>query len=450
MNFAGFGQYTVESATGDPALSSSPLSSYLAHLRGILADREGAEPTDGQLLERYLSERDEQAFALLVRRHGPMVLGVCRRILGSRHDAEDAFQATFLVLIRRAGCIHPLDRVGGWLHGVAYRTALEARRRRGRRRRQEAQVVPRAPSSEDAAAEWTALLDGELKRLPVTYRLPLLLCDMEGLTRKQAAQRLGWPEGTVSSRLSRGRSLLAGRLKRHGLGLSLAAAAVTEGTATATVPASLVGATVKTAMLMAAGQTAAARLVAANAVSLMEKGLRVMYLSKLKLLAVVVLGIGLLGGLAYHGRGQQPKPPSEPSVKNVVAATPIKAAAKEDDEKEAAVSVKELPPVVVRTAPQAGDTQVDASKVKEIRITFSKKMMDKSWSWVQISKETFPTSDGDVHYDKELRTCVMPVKLEPGKTYVLWLNSERFDNFKDADGRSAVPYLLVFETKPKE
>lgn len=111
-------------------------------------------------------------------------------------------------------------------------------------------------------------------------------------------------------------------------------------------------------------------------------------------------------------------------------------------------SVKTLPPVVVKTVPQAGDTQVDAAKVKEIRVTFSKDMTDKSWSWSQISDATMPHISGEIKYDKDRRTCIAPVTLEPGKAYVLWLNSERFHNFKDADGQPAVPYLLVFETKP--
>jgi RNA polymerase sigma-70 factor (ECF subfamily) len=113
-------------------------------------------------------------------------------------------------------------------------------------------------------------------------------------------------------------------------------------------------------------------------------------------------------------------------------------------------SVKTMPPVVVRTMPPAGDTKVDAAKVKEIRVTFSKDMTDKSWSWTQISDETFPEITGDIRYQKNKRTCVAPVKLEPGRAYVIWLNSGRFKNFKDADGRPAVPYLLVFETKPEK
>ena len=110
-------------------------------------------------------------------------------------------------------------------------------------------------------------------------------------------------------------------------------------------------------------------------------------------------------------------------------------------------SVKTLPPVVVKTVPQAGDTSVDAAKTKEIRVTFSKDMLDQTWSWSQISDDTMPKMTGKCRYDADKRTCIAPVALEPGKTYVLWLNTEKFRNFKDADGQSAVPYLLVFETK---
>jgi RNA polymerase sigma factor (sigma-70 family) len=432
-------------------LPASPLSNYLTHLRSILAHRDGAEDTDGRLLERYLAQRDECAFELLVRRHGPMVLGVCRRILGNSHDAEDAFQATFLVLVRRAGSISPRDRVGGWLHGVAYRTALEARRSRARRRRHEAQILPRTPSSEDNAAEWGPVLDRELNRLPIHYRLPLLLCDVEGLTRKEAAQKLGWAEGTVSSRLSRGRELLARWLKRHGLGLSVAVtAALAEGAVRASVPAPLIGSTVKAALLTAAGQTAAARVVATGAVVLMERVVRNMAILKCKFAAAIVLAVSILTGFSYHGLAKQEGKQNPPNALKAPTVVLAKLEPLAEKEKEAEVSVKEMPPVVVRTVPQSGDTEVDADKIKEIRVTFSKDMMDKTWSWSQISEETFPKIEGKPNYDKDRRTCVLPVKLEAGKTYVIWLNSPRFGNFKDADGHSAVPYLLVFETKPKK
>ncbi len=111
-------------------------------------------------------------------------------------------------------------------------------------------------------------------------------------------------------------------------------------------------------------------------------------------------------------------------------------------------SVRTLPAVVVKTVPQSGDTQVDAAKVTEIRVTFSKNMKGRSWSWTQNSSDTFPKITGDIHYKKDKRTCTAPVKLEPGRTYVIWLNSKKFGNFKDGGGRSSVPYLLVFETKP--
>lgn len=111
-------------------------------------------------------------------------------------------------------------------------------------------------------------------------------------------------------------------------------------------------------------------------------------------------------------------------------------------------SVRTMPPAVVKTIPQAGDTRVDAAKLKEIRVKFSKPMMEGNWSWVQVSKETFPTSTGQPRYLKDMKTCVLPVALEPGRTYVIWINSEKFSSFTDTDGRPAIPYLLVFETKP--
>jgi RNA polymerase sigma factor (sigma-70 family) len=448
-------QHDVSDAGGH-ALASASLNRVLSRLRDILGRRDADEQTDGHLLELFLSQREEYAFELLVRRHGPMVLGVCRRILGNDHDAEDAFQATFLVLVRRGDRVRPRSQVGNWLYGVAYRTASELRRAAARRRRREAQVMPRTRPAEDVWAELRPLLDGELNRLPDQYRMPLVLCDLEGMTRKEAARQLGWAEGTVSSRLSRGRELLGRRLKRHGLALSGATitGALAEGAATAVLPVPLIHSTVKAAVLTAAGQTTAASVVAANAVALMEKVVRNMAIVKLKFAAAIVLVAGVVTGVAYQGLAEQPaKRDTANTVKaadDVLARAEPAGAKKEAEEEKAVVSVKEMPPVVVRTVPQAGDTEVDADKVKEIRVTFSKRMTDKSWSWVQISKETFPKHDGEIYYDKDRRTCVMPgVKLEPGKTYVIWLNSEQYGNFKDDGGRSAVPYLLVFETKPK-
>jgi RNA polymerase sigma-70 factor (ECF subfamily) len=437
-------------------LASASLTRVLSRLRDILGRQDADERTDGHLLERFLTRREEHAFELLLRRHGPMVLGVCRRILGNDQDAEDAFQATFLVLVRRGDRIRPRSQVGNWLYGVACRTAMEARRADARRRRREARAMPPTPPREDAWAELRPMLDQELSRLPDRYRMPLVLCDLEGMTRKEAARQLGWAEGTVSSRLSRGRDLLARRLKRHGLALSVAAhaGALSSGPATAALPASLVHSTVKGALLMAAGQSAVEAFITAETVALMERVVRSMGIVKLKYAAAILLGIGVLTGLSYHGMATQVPTKAAPSKVNTANAVLAKAEAvnakKAEEEEENRVSVKELPPVVVRTVPQSGDTAVDAEKVKEIRVTFSKDMMDGSWSWSQISEDTFPKIDGKPHYDKDRRTCILPVKFEPGKTYVLWLNSQKFGNFKDTERRSAVPYLLVFETKPKD
>src|SRR5262249_51181418 len=155
------------------------------------------------------------AFAALLRRHGPMVLGVCRRLVSNASDAEDAFQATFLVLARKAASVVPRELVGNWLYGVAYRTALKAEALSARRRAVERQVeaVPDPPTSpEQVGRDLRPLLDRELERLPAKYRVPVVLCDLEGRTRREVAGQLGIPEGTLSSRLAAARKLLAGRL----------------------------------------------------------------------------------------------------------------------------------------------------------------------------------------------------------------------------------------------
>ncbi len=157
--------------------------------------------TDGQLLSQFLARRDEIAFAALVRRHGPMVLGVCRRILGNAEDAEDAFQATFLVLVRKVASLASRAVLGDWLHGVARRTALNAKRVAARRRVKEKAMARSETQSEEVRDDRLALLDEALSRLPEKYRLAIVLCDLEGWTRREAADRLGWPEGTVAGRL---------------------------------------------------------------------------------------------------------------------------------------------------------------------------------------------------------------------------------------------------------
>lgn len=224
--------------------------------------------SDATLLDRFITDRDGVAFAALVARHGPMVLAVCHRILGHRQDAEDAFQATLLVLARRAHAVRPRTMVGNWLYGVAYRTAQAARRGALNRRARETKVAIRAA---DAAPEDTGLapdlrevLDRELAALPDVYRAAVVACDLEGLSRREAAARLGWSEGTLSSRLTRARSLLARRLCRYGLVVPAAGLTAVAGPVAV---AGLAEPTIRLATLVAAGEA----IVAAPVAALMER-----------------------------------------------------------------------------------------------------------------------------------------------------------------------------------
>src|SRR5262245_52751331 len=251
--------------------------------------------SDGALLERYLAQRDDAAFTALVRRHGPMVLGVCRRVLRDAHDADDAFQATFLVLVRKAQTVFPRERVGPWLYGVAYRTSLKAKAMSLRRRAKQKVLhdLPSPPRSADA--DWLAALDQEIHRLPDKYRLPVVLCDLEGKTRKQAARQLGWPEGTVATRLQHGRSLVQKRLLRHGLPCSAGAITLAwaEATSAASVPASLASATIQTASLFSAGKIAG--LVPLKIIALAQGVLQAMVLAKIKNASAILIVLGALG-----------------------------------------------------------------------------------------------------------------------------------------------------------
>jgi RNA polymerase sigma-70 factor (ECF subfamily) len=237
----------------------------------------------------------------LVRRHGPMVWGVCRRLLHNHHDAEDAFQATFLVLVRRAASVVPREQVGNWLYGVAYQTALKARATAAKRRARERQV-PDLPEPEaaghDLGRDLRPVLDRELSRLPDKYRVPVVLCDLEGKTYKEAARQLGCPEGTLAARLARARARLAQRLARSGLSLAggALAAALAQGPAAAGVPAPLAAFTVQAATSVAAGRAAATGLISVRVAALTEGVVNAMLLTRLRTLAAVLLTAALLGG----------------------------------------------------------------------------------------------------------------------------------------------------------
>jgi RNA polymerase sigma factor (sigma-70 family) len=298
------------------------LNQVLQHLRRAALLGHEAGVTDGQLLERFLKQQDDAALEALVSRHGAMVWGVCRRILCNHHDAEDAFQATFLVLVRRAGSIVPREMVANWLHGVAYRTALKARATAARRKVWEKQVtdMPEPEAARpDVWGDLQPLLDEELSRLPDKYRVPVILCDLEGRTRKEVARQLGWPEGTVAGRLARARQMLAEALTRRGVVLSGTALALelSRNAVSAAAPAALVGSTIKAALLLAAGK-AAAGASSARVAALMEGVLQTMVLTKQKT-ALVVFLVALLvlsgGALAWATRAEENGPAVEQSGK---------------------------------------------------------------------------------------------------------------------------------------
>jgi RNA polymerase sigma factor (sigma-70 family) len=292
----------------------------IRHVRRIVSGPAADPAADSALLSRFLSGRDQAAFEALVVRHGPMVFRVCRRLLADHHQAEDAFQATFFVLARKADSVRPAGALAAWLHGVACRVALGARAAGARRRLREAPAPDLArpdphpdPLSELTAREALQVLDEEVRRLPGAYRLPVVLCCLEGLSQEEAARRLGWTPGSVKGRLERGRVRLHARLIRRGLTLSAVFAAVEllRGPA----PAALTAATARQALAFAAGQEAP------GPAALLAQGvLRATALGRLKAAAVLLLlGVGLItaaGVLAQPkpGTAAPPAPPDPPAA----------------------------------------------------------------------------------------------------------------------------------------
>jgi RNA polymerase sigma-70 factor (ECF subfamily) len=269
---------------------------------------------DGQLLDRFASRRDDEgaeaAFTALVERHGPMVLRVCRGVLGDVHEAQDAFQAVFLVLARKAGSIRERDTVGPWLHGVATRVSAKAKARAASRRAHDRKAAERVRphSAQDAEPSWMwAELHEEVDRLPETYRAPVVLCYLEGLTNEEAAGRLRWPVGTVKIRLSRARERLRRRLTRRGLAPAVGLLGAATASDAAALPPTLVDLTVRAVMGRAANGA-----VAAVALSLAEEVLRTMMLAKLKMgalgmLSAAAVAIGAGGLLGQDGAKPGPK-----------------------------------------------------------------------------------------------------------------------------------------------
>jgi RNA polymerase sigma factor (sigma-70 family) len=249
-------------------MADEPLSSVLRFIRRLAAGAKAGALTDRQLLQSFALDHDDVAFAALVRRHGPVVLGVCERILRHAQDAEDVFQAAFLVLARKASAVPWRESVGNWLYEVAYRLATEAKADRARRQAREKDAAKMAPREYMPDTEWRdlhAVLDEELHRLPAKYRAAILLCYLEGKSREEAARHLGCPLGTLKHRLERGRALLQTRLTRRGVTLATARliAGLSPEAATAAVPTLLALNTAKAATALVTGSSAVAGAVSA-------------------------------------------------------------------------------------------------------------------------------------------------------------------------------------------
>jgi len=301
--------------------------------------------TDGQLLERFASQRSaeaELAFTALVMRHGPLVFGVCQSLLRNPHDAEDAFQATFMVLARKAGSIRQPDRLGPWLHGVAHQTARRLKDKNARRKSHEAEAAvssDRAHPSNGSSQPLYALanhdeieaLHREIERLPARYKTAIVLCDLQGLTHEEAARRLGRRVGTISSQVSRARERLRRRLDRRGLAYpgGIVAAAI-ESTKPSVLPKVLVGSTVKNVMSLSTGLAAGS--VPVSIVSLSQGVLRSMLFAKIRLISAALVGLGAAAtgvgvGVGVVGGAPQPAPRQPAPERPALNPEPIAVAA---------------------------------------------------------------------------------------------------------------------------
>jgi RNA polymerase sigma factor (sigma-70 family) len=308
-------------------MATEQLSLVLRQFRHWIGFHRLEDVGDPELVERFVRAGEEAAFATLVQRHSALVMGVCRRILHHHQDAEDAFQATFLVLARKAGAIRNPHALAGWLHAVAYRIAQEAKLQASRRRDRERQARAMNPPTaflDDSWQELRPVLDEELHRLPEKYRLPLVLCYLEGQTQAQAAAQLGWPLGSMSRRLARGRELLRQNLGRRGVVLSgtFLAAALTGPAQGAAVSLPLVHGTVKAGLAFAAGKPAAA---SAHVLNLARRALPSLATGQLTLAVLSMLAAGCLT-LAVFGQPDagQEKPRTAPD--HPAARTPERAA----------------------------------------------------------------------------------------------------------------------------
>jgi len=312
------------------ALHGSHGAAVLVQLERLFQNGSATGSTEGELLERFVTQRDDAAFEAIVARHGPMVLTVCRLLLRDPNDVDDAFQATFLVLVRKAGSLERCDLLGNWLYGVAHRVAVRARAVAARRTARTAAAIEaaqsgvchlpgletRIPHTSSLEPELDPWLHQEIARLPEKYRVPIVLCYMEGLTHDDAARRLGCPLGTVKGRLARARELLRKRLARRGVTLSAAtlATSLSCSDAKAAVPAALIQATLRVAQSVSSRtgvSLAACSTVSMPVATLGEGVLQVMTLTQVKTIALPLILVGAVAtgvvALAAQGNPKQRK-----------------------------------------------------------------------------------------------------------------------------------------------
>jgi RNA polymerase sigma factor (sigma-70 family) len=299
-------------------MTSAQASLVLRHVRRLAGTRDPDQPSDGQLLERFTSRRDEAVFAELVQRHGPMVLNVCRSVLRHDQDAEDAFQAAFVVLARKADSIRRQEAVAGWLHEVAHHVAVKAQADAARRRvreRRASEMASADPTLDMTLRDLQRVLHEELQRLPDKYRVPLVLCYLEGRSQEETARHLGWAKSTVRGRLDRGREHLRRRLARRGMALSAVWCAADLALRTPAIKAALMNSVVRAALL-SSGDQAASGVVSAQASALAEGVTRAMFRGKVKLVTFVLLAACFLAAGALTHRALAAKETSAPAQKS--------------------------------------------------------------------------------------------------------------------------------------
>jgi RNA polymerase sigma factor (sigma-70 family) len=294
-------------------MPKAKLNDLVAYLRTVFPDPAARDLTDAELLQRFLKHREDTAFSLLVQRHGPMVLSVCRRLLGDSHSAEDSMQATFLVLVRRAASIRSTRSIASWLHGVAQRIALKTRAQIKVRQKREMPLVDEPavmPRNDIGWQEMYGVLDEEIGRLPEKYRAPVVLCYFEDKSYDQAAKELGWSKSSLAKRLTRARELLRQQLVRQGVAISggVLAMLLCDKVSGAHLPAMLTIKTVKAAALVATGKSAAGGCLSTGALALAEEAMVGMVTGKAKSVLVVLalgLAIGAAGWVSYGRLGER-------------------------------------------------------------------------------------------------------------------------------------------------